>query len=229
MVKAIIQGRKSQTRRLVKRWKIQLERDWAKDRPSAFSVWDKKTGGQIVDADENSISLEGVMPILQGDVLYVREEHYRFGSWKKNGLSKTGKQKWIFKPSKTQVFGFYSDTIPADFLAAALKSRDKKTPDKEQWYKRNSLFMPKSIARIFLEITSVRVERACDVSSEDAIAEGIDNEFDTYLDYGQKEKLGSYYLSAQNSFKSLWNKINGPETWDNWVFVYGFKRIEPKP
>ncbi len=99
-----------------------------------------------------------------------------------------------------------------------------------------SIHMPKAAARIWLQITEIRVERLRDVTEEDAIAEGIkktypDLGFDCYL--CRQKGHNSFnnicndggYNSAILSFKSLWSSINGEESFDAnpWVWVISFK------
>lgn len=94
-----------------------------------------------------------------------------------------------------------------------------------------SIHMPKEACRIFLEITNIRVERLRDITQEDAIAEGIKTYFSTlfqedrYHDYLNQD---STWRSPISSFESLWQSINGHESWDSnpWVWVIEFKRIE---
>lgn len=91
-----------------------------------------------------------------------------------------------------------------------------------------SIHMPKEAARIWLTIKSVRVERAQDISEADAIEEGIESDpigDGVYKNYMFPE--GQFrYLSAPDSFKSLWRSINGAESWNAnpWVWVIEFER-----
>lgn len=73
---------------------------------------------------------------------------------------------------------------------------------------RPSIHMPRWACRILLEITSVRVERLKDISHEDAMAEGMAWD-DAVYDYSR-----------------LWESLNGPGSWDAnpWVWVVEFKR-----
>jgi hypothetical protein len=89
----------------------------------------------------------------------------------------------------------------------------------ERW--RSSRFMPRRYARLFLEITNVRVERLQEISANDAIGEGViddSNPWDSSRGY-----------AAIESFRHLWNKINGPGSWEAnpWVWVILFRRINP--
>lgn len=91
-----------------------------------------------------------------------------------------------------------------------------------------SIFMPKEAARIFLEVTNVRVERLQDISREDAIAEGIERFDDATFWY--KNYLNQPLPGCSNpitSFQTLWMAINGAESWQSnpWVWVYEFKKI----
>ena len=95
--------------------------------------------------------------------------------------------------------------------------------------------MPKKRARIFLEVTNVRVERLKDIYEEDAISEGIDKKGDLYFNYFESKLLGiglqkEYFYKEipKVSFMSLWSKINGEDSWkaNPWVWVYEFKVVE---
>lgn len=99
-----------------------------------------------------------------------------------------------------------------------------------------SIHMPRWASRILLEITAVRVERLNDISEEDAKAEGIraiGNNFGNgpaYCDYllPNLDDAAEWYNRAQDSFKSLWKSIYGAENWiaNPWVWVIEFKRVE---
>ncbi|HCF3505378.1 TPA: hypothetical protein NIC68_003465 [Pseudomonas aeruginosa] len=86
---------------------------------------------------------------------------------------------------------------------------------------RPSIHMPRWACRILLEITAVRVERLQDISNDQAIAEGIDT-----------HPMGFYgngCITAGGAFLELWESINGDGRWaDNpWVWVIEFKRVAP--
>lgn len=93
-----------------------------------------------------------------------------------------------------------------------------------------SIHMPKEAARVWLEIVSIRVERLQDISEADALAEGIEPIADGFKNYGKPSKLGTNFLwpDAYHSFQSLWESINGSESWDAnpWLWVVEFKMIE---
>ncbi|KAA5532788.1 hypothetical protein [Paenimyroides baculatum] len=92
-----------------------------------------------------------------------------------------------------------------------------------------SIHMPKGAARIFIYVTNVRAERLQDISEADAIAEGIERQKTNYGDYLFKHYLKDKFgPSAKHSFQTLWQKINGIESWDKnpYVWVYEYERIE---
>ena len=99
-----------------------------------------------------------------------------------------------------------------------------------------SIFMPRSACRIFLKIKSIRIERLNDISESDAIAEGITELLQSraqlavngklFFDYSKKKELFNEGLTAKESYKTLWQKINGEKSWKEnpFVWVYEFER-----
>lgn len=160
-----------------------------------------------------------------GDLLWVKETFYAFGHW----IEDEETNKWSFV-DETLIRGLsycYYDNPPQNV-------RIKRTEGACYWYKRPSLFMPKVAARIWLEITDVRVERLKDISEIDCIAEGIEHTA-TALYQGHSEKYYKDYcnfystekLFPAESFKSLWISINGEDSWskNHWVWVISFKKV----
>ena len=149
-----------------------------------------------------------------GDRLWIKETHYRYGKWIKNGLSKTGRQRWKFKALSNEVR--YFDNPPVN---GTIKGHGK------GWHKRPSIFMPRWATRLWLEITDIRVERLQDITHADAKAEGVTR--------------GKYYPGAhrepetyRETFTGLWDSINaerdgGAYAWNKnpWVWVITFRRL----
>lgn len=77
-----------------------------------------------------------------------------------------------------------------------------------------SIHMPRAASRILLEITDVRVERLRSMSQDDARAEGV--------------IAASGPMEAGLAFRELWDSIYGEESWkaNPWVWVIKLKRIE---
>lgn len=113
-----------------------------------------------------------------------------------------------------------------------------------------SIHMPKSAAREFLEVYDVKVERLHDISPEDCLNEGVEywNVDPEYLRGGElvadfknytwtdKKSLDPQYQDRHfptfsnsfDSFRTLWQSINGIESWKSnpWVWVISFERID---
>lgn len=83
-----------------------------------------------------------------------------------------------------------------------------------------SIYMRRHDSRILLDVVDVRVERLNDISEEDAQAEGVDPSPGWPVD-------GKYqYVEG---FRDLWDRINGKRApWDSnpYVWVVTFKRVE---
>ncbi|WP_194434750.1 hypothetical protein [Klebsiella pneumoniae] len=93
---------------------------------------------------------------------------------------------------------------------------------------RPSIHMPRWASRILLEITGVRVERLNAISEEDARAEGIID--GGCLNCREPEPCGcaNPEPDATDAFAYLWQSIYGQENWNAnpWVWVIEFKRVE---
>lgn len=87
------------------------------------------------------------------------------------------------------------------------------THEKTPW--RPSIHMPKVAARIWLEITDVRVEQLKDITEEDARKEGYE--------YDVEYALGN---TAKGHFISEFKKIYPSTSEDSWVWVIEFRRCE---
>ncbi len=87
-----------------------------------------------------------------------------------------------------------------------------------------SIHMPRWASRINLEITDVRVEQLNKISAADAQAEGIAG---IALEDIPKDGTGRVLLDPVAGYRSLWEEINGAGSWDlnPWVWVVGFKRV----
>ena len=106
-----------------------------------------------------------------------------------------------------ETYGFFnaSDDLPIEYR---YKASDDKPEGLTGW--KSGMFMPKAAARIFLEITDIRVEQLFKITREDAISEGCGNEGTDY---------------PEGNFYALWRKINGIESYQSnpWVWVISFK------
>lgn len=154
---------------------------------------------------------------VPGDQLWVKETHYRFGRWARQGRTAMGQPRWCFRPYGEQVA--YLDNPP--------ESVKTKRSHLAGWYKRPSIFMPRWASRLQLEITKVRVERLGEISEADARAEGIfKTPWTRTLGHGWTSDTGQPVSdTAVRAFVDLWASINGAWLPDTWVWVVAFKRL----
>lgn len=106
--------------------------------------------------------------------------------------------------------------------------------DRREWtWQRNylsPLHMPKWAARLWLEITDVRVERLQDCSEDDAKAEGAKfHDGGSVGHSGWRHDLKDVHSNARSSYARLWESINGAGSWDTNPFVWAitFKKGDP--
>jgi len=224
MVDAIIEDRKTLTRRIVN------------PQPPTGYVVHSAPGGMIYRWGYNAERLADFdvrSPYGQpGDLLYVRETHWQWGRWAKNGKTKTGKQAWTFKGKRNRIV--FKDTLSEMYVPSI--SSNNETREDIGWHKRPSIFMPKWAARLWLKVKSVRVERVQDISEADAKAEGAKREL--WFHYGRKEEDHIYLgdsiakqgIIHKNGFANLWDRINAARGYsfasNPWVFVVEFEKIE---
>ncbi len=76
-----------------------------------------------------------------------------------------------------------------------------------------SIHMPKRASRLSLRVTDMRMERLQDISEEDARAEGAG---DSYLGDGDPPFTESAVMvTPQMQFRNIWRRIHGPDAWDS--------------
>ena len=168
MVRAILEGRKTQTRRVAKPVK----------HPDFGNLY---TPGAL--AIEPQHVIDRACPYGQpGDRIYVRE-----------------------------TFGYGGDAYTPDIY---FRASQQDAPIQGCWHP--AIHMRKADARIWLEITSVRVERLQDISEADAKAEGAP----------LKNSPAAHLTSYRRGFQELWESTGGDWEANPWVWVIDFKRIE---
>lgn len=93
---------------------------------------------------------------------------------------------------------------------------------KGKW--RPSIFMPRWASRITLEITEIRVQRAQEISGEDIKAEGIEGDYYPDVEATDPHSAAIYYMELWDSLNSKrgygWDK-------NPWVWAITFRRIAP--
>jgi hypothetical protein len=220
MVRAILEGRKTQTRRIAKYQEAFTEMDGETCAWTGFMGWQRI---EAVLAPENAglnTNPEVRCPYgVPGDRLWVREAHA------------------IMSTDPGTVSIAYRERLPAGKTLAdtdgGLDVINVSDPDAWQWANshincerwRPSIFMPRWASRITLDITDVRVQRVRSISEEDAIAEGVEpwHEADLTNTGDLREESQAYKMG----FADLWQGINGKGLWDAdpWVWALTFKQV----
>ncbi|WP_414618665.1 hypothetical protein [Serratia liquefaciens] len=240
MVRAILDGRKTQTRRVMKvqpsvhfhPMNISFELDYSA-RWYTPVVVDKD--GYLQPAKSQAFGVAGedegyACPFgAVGDRLWVRETFATLGNedgcaidWNENLVKGAGPEAArIYRASceqKSGNYGLWSIPDIADWKPHTWNVQYEGT-----WVP--SIHMPRWASRILLEITAVRVERLNDISQADAIAEGGPPSHPSIdavsRDYGFPDFSRSWLAQT-------WQHIYGEESWsaNPWVWVIEFKRVE---
>ena len=207
MVRAILDGRKSCTRRICKDANecTVPDMDFYNADMRTYAVHnfaDKKHTEQLSIA-------ERTCPICPGDILYVRETWERFECWNCEGDERGNCPKEPQKSVLDKTCGCYM------YRATNEISGDAK------WHP--SLHMPKEAARIWLKVTDVRVERLQEITLEQICREGVEIEYPYVLN--GEEKIYAF----SNLWKSTIKKSDIDRYgWDAspWVWVIEFERCE---
>ncbi len=199
MVKAILGGRKTMTRRVVS-----VDRVDGHPQLNNLKIMTLKNGkqGWLNSQDDHENHINKFSPFgLVGDRLYVRE------TWQLHSRA-TDLATVVYAASEQNSWSEMHRLIPADLTLSITPK-----PFQEGW--RSSIHMPRIASRITLEITDIRIERLNDISEEDAKAEGVQP-----IDFG----YGDCYALG---FNKLWDEIYGDESWsaNPWVWVVEFKRV----
>jgi hypothetical protein len=122
--------------------------------------------------------------------------------------------------------GYYSGHViyRADGEAAWAGDDDGGGDDRSAW--KPSIHMPRIASRILLEITAVRVERLQDITYEEAVAEGVHRDSACRM-WTATDEGGPCHKYPVLAFRDLWSGINGAEAWDAnpWVWVVEFTRV----
>ena len=206
MVRAILDGRKDATRRIVKGF-----------------IPDDAVWGYTAFTPKGYISCRGTfadgygekffkLPCEPGDTLYVRETWERFECWNcegdERGICPKEPQKNVLDKHSCGCYMYRAtDEISGD----------------AKWHP--SIHMPKEAARIWLKVTDVRVERLQKITGQDVLKEGLNSHVHpqaSYFDGNQREM-----------FEKLWNSTIKKSDidrygWDAnpWVWVIEFERCD---
>ncbi|VVE90302.1 hypothetical protein [Pandoraea bronchicola] len=223
MVRAILDGTKTQTRRVLKKQPIVSQRN-----PPYYS--DVEPGDLFIcpdmlptGPDRLSVIAECTSPgtyHCMGQTTFA-EKHSPYGV--------AGDRLWVRETwqHSNHPLGPYDDDClvfyRADYLDDPHGPDGEKSPEGKYRNWRPSIHMPRTAARTLLDVTGVRIERLNSISDQDCIAEGIG------LTGGAEGVLltGDLLESLPRAhFRQLWESISGPGSWDAnpWVWVVEFQR-----
>jgi hypothetical protein len=215
MIRAILAGRKTQTRRVIKPqpkydhfsyigakhtgpWRGYLYLDdpvWEARCPcgrQGDQLWVRETFAEICELADPLCECEDAAPDNPHHFIEYRAD------------------------SGNKYPGQWDDAYPGEIILA------KEEGYLPRW--KPSIFMPRWASRIQLQVESVRVERVQEISPRDAVREGV-------VDF-VKQRTWKYHAIIEN-FKEVWNSINEDRGygWEKnpWVWVVEFSLIQEEP
>jgi len=245
MIRALLDGRKTQTRRLLKPQVIEPKPRPLKHAPKhPGPYFDAYCGERKTEENPRGMSDRWCWWTADDRPDPLTEIRCPFGA--------PGHRLWV-REAFTHVTGngirvhYRADGEPTDREGRVLPTE----PGLRRWWP--SIHMPRRSSRITLEITDVRVERLQDIDELDALAEGIEGRsVQGTLD----GRAGEYVVgSARDAFAALWDELSGKprplldddgdpvlddderpivipaQTWETnpWVWALSFKCVETRP
>ncbi len=203
MVRALLEGRKTQTRRV-------LKPQPALESSGAVAYWThpKFPGGYPAEVVAAKAARIGLLPCAPGDRLWVREA-------------------LCFNHDAPVPF-----TYEADGARVAWGIREQVAWLNEYARDKSpGIHMPRWASRLTLLVTDVRVQRLQDISEADAVAEGVrplrGSEGPNYFTV-DAEGWGISAPTARDAFERLWCFIHGPDAWaeNPWVAAISFNVVK---
>jgi hypothetical protein len=221
MIRALLAGEKTQTRRIVKPQPPMDHSPLVIDRfcPTVIDRYgDEQPGDEVFGVTTENGEWCLRCPYGQpGDTLWVRE------TW---GMTYVD----LVAPDRPFIVGgtWGSPARPGRPPCVVFKA-DGAMPDDSpsetaRWTP--SIHMPRWASRITLEITGVRVERLQEISEDDARAEGVRHR--------RTGGVGMFFFGTEPArttparcYQQLWENIYGPDSWaaNLWVWVIEFRRV----
>lgn len=209
MVSALLAGRKTQTRRLIK------------PQPEVFTVSDT---GMPCEVQALHVHGEALPRIALGRVITTQKMKYAVGD-----------RLWVreaWKPIPASRPGGYFVEGSRFFGREAYYRSDHDAPLWADGRWRSPIHMPRWASRLTLTVTEVRVQRLQDISEEDAWAEGCvkgdptDNSGHFPAEEPDPSGIGELgWDCARDWYADLWNSLHGADAWaaNPWVAAYSFE------
>lgn len=217
MIRALLDGRKTQTRRIIKPIPFNREGDTVDINIASAARYMRGSDGRMYyqfDHPKGGPLTGHLARFAKGDRLWVKETH-RVASWSEDGEvwitydADGSRSRALESPDEeflerlcakldkagvpTKNNGFYGDDIPENLL------------------RRVSIHMPRWASRLTLTVTDVRVQRLQEISAADCAAEGACD-------------LDADHNNAQRAYRDIWEQINGLNSWlfNPWVVAVTF-------
>jgi hypothetical protein len=221
MVRAILDGRKTVTRRPVKgfglKWLEDFAPQYVADPANSLCPFGNPGDRLYVRETWSDVNLQGAPGIA-----YRADDDIRDLMEDESFLDDRGAFNYDDPRSKPYQFACWSED-----LIAGTEGR---------W--RPSIHMPRWACRILLEITDVRVERLQDISEGQAVDEGLVwegvKDGQTYWNHadhryppGSHQQFSVSGTDAISAFRNLWKSTDGDWDANPWVWVVEFKRVTP--
>lgn len=206
MVRAILDGRKTQTRRIMK-----PQPDHCPP-PRGGHWWPSNVFKTMLHVEEEMQNGKGGWGGLVGDACPFGDVGDRI--WVRETWAEAG----ACAPDLKLYRANYPEHVPSHYESVPSADQVRWTP---------SIHMPRWASRILLEITDVRVEQVQSISQADAIAEGAPRSHPSIDAVSQEHGFPDF---SRSWFGQTWQSIYGAESWQTnpWVWVIEFKRIEDK-
>lgn len=233
MMEAIQEDRKTQTRRLARLNKInQNPNDWEFDGSYADAHPHRK--GNFFYGFTNKITRETShidCPYgMAGDIHYIKENFQ---------IHDDGEDEAIIEAYIEAGLGDMFSHLTVSYgdgkkelCSLTVHEYERFMQWQHRYAKKSKLFMFRSLARTFLKVKSVRVERLLDISDNDAIAEGC-SKYGPFGEYrGAPHPSGGAmryraYGKPKDAYKCVWEFVYGDGSWEHnpWVWVIEFEKI----
>lgn len=222
MVRAILEGTKTQTRRVVKLRP-----------PNAIGTFFCGAGDWVWSFRKGADSSIFRCPYgVPGDRLWVRETWAQV--WDCPALPCCEASESFHEDHRRVAYRSTEPNALKDYACSFDCDHDE--PGCAPW--KPSIHMPRRASRITLEVTGVRVERLQDITEADAKAEGVEPYTQPHGCIHPDQRVpGPGFDGARLGdqphrlpFADLWESINGADSWaaNPWVWVVEFKRLEAK-
>ncbi len=206
---AVMEGRKTMTRRIINpQPNVCPSENHPINHPNSFLSHVNKHGGIITGVMTIQEYAKEYAKYQVGDKVYIAEGYK-------------------FKYANLSQFSLVARTVSGRYTSDDSKFEMQLT--EKEWklfkarkdpYRHNAgRFMYKSLARTFMTITDVRVERLQEISMDDCFAEGITE---------TRDSNDTLIFTPFDNFKTLWDSIHGPGAWDrnDWVWVNKWAKLK---